>query len=145
MKRLRRGKSTVRGVGWGAETFQESDSENEHPRQRPKDVHPHTIVNATPAGTQSSVVNASTILSAPPESVPRAFEFTDTPSNDTHMTNNDDIYEVDLESVFQEYGFMDPELSAAWDEEHGLKAKRSRTASVSQAITVLIDSLLAVW
>jgi hypothetical protein len=129
-------------VGWGAETFQESDSENEQPRQRPKDVHPHTIVNATPAGTHSSVVNASTILPAPPESVPQAFEFTDTPFNDTHMTNNDDIYEMDLETVFQEYGFMDPELSAAWDEEHGLKAKRARTASVSDATTVLIYSSL---
>jgi hypothetical protein len=28
------------------------------------------------------------------------------------------------------YGIMDPEDSAAWDEEHGLKDKRARTASV---------------
>jgi hypothetical protein len=136
MKRLRRaGKSNVRGAGWGAETFQESDSDDEQPRRRAKDLHPHAIVNATPAGAQSSIVNASTDFAAPPKPAQQSFQFTDTPgSNDTYAAPNYDGSEVDMDAIFQEFGFMDPELSAAWDEDHGLKAKRVRTASVSQSI-----------
>ena len=35
-----------------------------------------------------------------------------------------------LDSIFQDYGSIDPELSAAWDEDHGLKLKpkRAKTA-----------------
>lgn len=134
MKRLRRVKSNVCGAGWAVETFHESDSEDEQPRQRPKDVHPHAIVNVTPAGAHSSVVNASMTAAAPTKPAPRPFHFTDTPSNDTHAATNDPDSEVDMNSIFQEYGFMDPELSAAWDEDHGLKAKRARTASVSKSM-----------
>jgi hypothetical protein len=40
---------------------------------------------------------------------------------------------MDVDSLFQEHNFMDPELSTAWDEEYGLKAKQARTASVSSS------------
>jgi len=133
MKRVRTVKSN-RGAGWAVESFQESDSDGEQPRRRPKDVHPHAIVNATPAGAHSSVLNASTIAAAPTKPALRPFHFTDTVSNDTHEATNDQGSEMDMESIFQEYGLMDPELSAAWDEDHGLKAKRARTASVSQSM-----------
>ena len=52
MKRTRRAaKSSTRGAGWTGESYQESDSEDEQgqqPRERPKDLHPHVIVNAQP-------------------------------------------------------------------------------------------------
>jgi hypothetical protein len=40
-----------------------------------------------------------------------------------------------MDTFFQEYGLMDPELSTAWDEEHGLKPKQIQTASVSKFIS----------
>ena len=45
------------------------------------------------------------------------------------------------DSIFQDYGFIDPELSAAWDEDHGLKPKRAQTAiaSVKQIKTFIVD------
>lgn len=67
----------------------------------------------------------------------KPFHFVDAlPSNDIDATINDNILEMDMDSFFQEYGLMDPELSAAWDEDHGLKAKRAQTASVSQFIAL---------
>jgi hypothetical protein len=44
---------------------------------------------------------------------------------------NEDNSGLTVDSFFEEYGLMDPELSAAWDEDHSLRAKRARTASVS--------------
>jgi len=139
MKRPRRaGKSKARGAGWAAEAFQESDDGdelNQQPRQRPRDLHPHAIVNATPTGAHSSIVNAFT---HPPvtKAAQEAFYFMDTlPSQETHAADHNDSFDVDIDTIFQEYGFMDPELSAAWDEDHGLKAKRTRTASVRKSIT----------
>ena len=141
MKRLRSaGKSNMRGAGWAGKIFQESDSDGEQPRRRTKDLHPHAIVNATPAGAHSSIVNVSTDFAALPKPAPPSFEFTDIPApHDTQTAHNFDSSEVDMESFFQEYGLMDPELSAAWDEDHGLKAKRARTASVSKSIIFLLE------
>ena len=138
MKRSRRpAKSNRRRAGWTGETYQESDSDNgPEPRHRPKDPHPHVIVSATPAGTQSSVVNAFTQPAALPKPT---FEFTDPPpsnDNDAQVLHYEDFENMD--SFFQEYGLMDPELSAAWDEDHGLKSKRTRTASVSKLISLLM-------
>jgi len=45
-----------------------------------------------------------------------------------------------MDSIFQEYGFIDPELSATWDEDHGLKLKRAQAASVKR-INTFIDDL----
>ena len=139
MKRTRRAaKSSTRGAGWTGESYQESDSEDEQgqqPQQCPKDLHPHVIVNATPSGTQSSFVNAFTHLGSQPKPVPKVFEFVDTaPSNDNDGFINASDFEMNMESFFQEYGLMDPELSTAWDEDHGLKAKRAHTASVSKFV-----------
>jgi hypothetical protein len=142
MKRSRRpAKSNPRGAGWTGETYQESDSDDgPEPRQRPKDLHPHVIVSATPAGTQSSVVNAFTHPTALPKPTQKPFQFVDPPpSNDNDTLVNYDDFERNMDSFFQEYGLMDPELSAAWDEDHGLKAKRARTASVSKLIPLLLD------
>lgn len=138
MKRSRRpAKPNRRGAGWTGDTYQESDSDNgPESRHRPKDPHPHVIVSATPAGTQSSVVNAFTHPAALPKPT---FEFVDPPpSNDNDAQVNYEDFEM-LDSFFQEYGLMDPELSAAWDEDHGLKAKRTRTASVSRLMSLLMD------
>ena len=139
MKRLHRAcKSKARGAGWAAEAFQESDGDDElsqQPRQRPRDLHPHAIVNASPTGAHSSIVNAFT-HSLATKAAREAFHFVDAPpSQEAHATENEDDFNVDLNAIFQEYGFMDPELSAAWDEDHGLKAKRTRTASVRKSIT----------
>lgn len=127
------GKSSTRGAGWTAETYQESDSDDgsaQQPRQRPRDLHPHTIVNATPAGTQSSIVNAFADHAGVPKPAPKPFIFVDTPASSRSEFTMDNDFEMTFEAMCQEYGLMDPELSAAWDEEHGLKAKRARTASV---------------
>jgi hypothetical protein len=129
MKR-RAGKLTTRGTGWTAETFQESDDDEMggQPRQRLRDLHPHAMVNATWGTAQSSLVNVGHTLSVPPpKSAQKSFDFLDTPPSKKFRTAD----EIDLDSTFEEYGFMDPELSAAWDEDHDLKAKRARTASVS--------------
>jgi hypothetical protein len=56
------------------------------------------------------------------------------PSDSIDPDINEGILEMSMDSFFQEHGLMDPELSAAWDEDHGLKAKRARTASVSKLI-----------
>jgi len=129
-------KSNRRCAGWTGETYQESDSDNgPEPCHRPKDPHPHVIISATPASTQSSVVNAFTQPAALPKPT---FEFADPPpsnDNDAHI-NYEDFENMD--SFFQEYGLMDPELSAAWDEDHGLKSKRARTASVSKLTSLLM-------
>jgi len=139
MKRSRRaGRSRARGAGWAAEIFQASDSDEELDRQhrpRPKELHPHAIVNATPAGAQSAVVNA---IAHPQETLPKTvqqpFHFVDTlSSNNFHTTINDEGSAMDVDSFFEEYSLMDPELSAAWDEDHGLRAKRARTASVRKS------------
>jgi len=138
MKRLRRaGRSKARGTGWAVETFQESDSEEQlgqPSRQRPRELHPHAIVNATPEGAESAIVNAA---AHPQETLPKtgqmSFQFVDTmPSSDFLTTANSDRSKTAMDSLFEEFGLMDPELSAAWDEDHGLGAKRTRTASVSQ-------------
>ena len=140
MKRSRRPvKSNTRGAGWSVETYQESDSDDgvgQQPRQRVKDLHPHAIVTATPSGTQSSVINAFTQLGPLPKPVQKSFQFVDVPPSDSIDADiNEGILEMSMDSFFQEHGLMDPELSAAWDEDHGLKAKRARTASVSKLIT----------
>jgi len=139
MKRSRRPvKSNTRGAGWSVETYQESDSDDglgQQPRQRVKDLHPHAIVTATPSGTQSSVVNAFTQPGPLPKAAQKSFQFVDAlPSDSIDADINEGILEMNMDSFFQEYGLMDPELSAAWDEEHGLKPKRARTASVSKLI-----------
>lgn len=144
MKRSRHlGKSSTRraglGAGWTGETYQESDSDDglgQKPRQRPRDLHPHTIVNATPAGTQSTIVNAFADSSNIPKPAPKPFLFVDTPASDTNDFAFDHDFEMNLEAMFQEYGLMDPELSVAWDEDHGLKSKRARTASVRESASI---------
>jgi hypothetical protein len=136
MKRARCiGKSSTRGAGWTAETYEESDSDDgsvQQPRQRPRDLHPHTIVNATPAGTHSSIVNAFTDHTDIAKPASKPFLFVDTPPSSSRDFAIDEDFEMSFEAMCQEYGLMDPELSAAWDEEHGLKAKRARTASVRE-------------
>jgi hypothetical protein len=132
-------KSKAHGDGWVIETFQESDEDDELPlgwqaQQRPRDLHPHAITVATPASTHSSIVNAFT----PPQSAlplrpaHKPFNFMDaTPSDNNFQAANENAgFAMDIDTIFDEYDFMDPELSAAWDEGHGLKAKRARTASV---------------
>jgi hypothetical protein len=145
MKRSRNaGKSKARGTGWTAETFQESDSEEQlgqPSRQHPKELHPHAIVNATPAGAQSAIVNA---VAHPQRSLPtsvlKPFQLVDTPLSKSFLTTtHDDGSELNMDSIFESYGLMDPELSAAWDEDHGLKAKRARTASVRKLKPFLLD------
>ena len=146
MKRLRRaGNSSARGVGWAAETYKASDDDDElaqQPKQRLKDLHPHAIISATPAGSHTSIVNAFTHTQAQtqPKPTQKAFHFVDTPPpNSCHDAQNDDSFEMDIDSIFQEYNLMDPELSASWDEDHGLKAKRARTASVSKSTLFLLN------
>jgi hypothetical protein len=77
MKRLQHpGKSNACGTGWSAETYQESDSDDglgQQPQQCVKDLHPHAIVNATPSGTQSSVINAFTHPAPLPKAVQKLF------------------------------------------------------------------------
>ena len=107
------------------------------------DLHPHAIVNATPASTQSSIVNAFT---HPQTGIPQpaqkpGFHFAET---NISSTSNDDGLDIDINSFFQEHNFMDPELSVAWDEEYGLKAKRARTASVSSSMLCL-DLLIMIF
>ena len=147
MKRSRHlGKSSTRGAGlgtgWTGETYQESDSDDglgQKNRQRPRDLHPHTIVNATPSGTQSTIVNAFANSSNIPKPALKPFLFVDTPTSDGNDFAIDHDFEMNLEAMFQEYGLMDPELSTAWDEDHGLKAKRARTASVRKSSIFLIQ------
>lgn len=108
-----------------------------------KDLHPHAIVNATPSGTQSSVVNAFTQPKPLPKAAPKSFQFVDAPApHELDADLNENILEMSMDSFFREHGFMDPELSAAWDEDHGLKAKRARTASVSEFVSPLLDFVL---
>ena len=145
MKRLRTaGKSSACGVGWAAETYQASDDDDElaqQPKQHLKDLHPHAIISATPAGSYTSIVNTFAHTQATqPKSTQKAFHFVDTPPpNPFHAARNDDSFEMDIDSIFQEYNLMDPELSASWDEDHGLKAKRARTASVSESTLFLLN------
>jgi hypothetical protein len=147
MKRLRRaGNSSTHGVGWATETYQESDDDDtlgQHPKQRLKDLHLHAIVSATPASSHTSIVNAFThTQDTQPKSSQKTFHFVDTPlPNPFHAAQNDDSFEMDIDSIFQEYNLMDPELSASWDEDHGLKAKWTRTASVSESILFLLNLL----
>ena len=150
MKRPRKtGASKGYGAGWTTESFQESDDDelSQQPRQRPRDLHPHAIVNATPASTQSSIVNAFT---HPQTGIPQpahkpSFHFVETPVSQTiNSTSNNDGLDIDINSFFQEHDFMDPELSAAWDEEYGLKTKRARTASVSGS-TLYLDLLVMIF
>jgi hypothetical protein len=137
MKRSRRAGRSTRGAGWAGEIFQASDSDedlDQQHRPRPKELHPHAIVNATPAGAHSAVVNAIAHQATLPKTVQQPFHFVDTlSSNNFYTTINDKGSAMDVESFFEEYGLMDPELSAAWDEDHGLRAKRARTASVRKS------------
>ena len=137
MKRRRTGKSNARGFGWAAETFQEGDDDDElgrRPPQQPKDLHPHAIVNATPESSQLSIVNSFTHAQPIPafKLTPKPFEFLDTTPSNLADTNSGSA--LDLDSILEEYNLMDPELSAAWDDDHGLKSKRARTASVSKSM-----------
>lgn len=77
-------------------------------------------------------------LPDPTKPVPWAFQFSDTLSNDSHTQNIDNTLEMDMESNFQEYGLLDPELTV-WDEDHGLKVKRAWTASVSKTLHFIFD------
>ena len=126
-------------AGWSVKTYQESDSNDrlgQQPQQHVKDLHPHAIVTATPSETQSSVINTFTQLGPLPKAVQKSFQFVDAPLSDSIDADiNEGILEMSLDFFFQEYGLMDPELSATWDEDHGLKAKRAWTASVSQFIS----------
>lgn len=75
--------------------------------------------------------NASTGFAVPAKPAQQPFQFTDIPrSNETHTAPNGESSELDVDSIFQEYEFIDPELGAAWDEDHGLKLKRAQAASV---------------
>ena len=100
MKRLcSAGKSNMHGAGWAGEIFQESDSDGEQPRRHTKDLYPHAIINATPAGAHSSIVNVSTDFAALPKPVLPSFEFTDIPApHDTQTAHNFDS--SDMESFF---------------------------------------------
>jgi hypothetical protein len=148
MKRLRRaGNSSARGAGWAAETYQESnddDGPGQQPKQRLKELHPHAIVSATPAGSHTSIVNAFTHTQATqPQPSQKAFHFVDTPQpTPFRVARDDDNFEMDIDSIFQEFNLMDPELSASWDEDHGLKAKRARTASVSESMSFFLNLLI---
>ena len=96
----------------------------------------HIIVSATPASTQSSVVNAFTQPAALPKPT---FEFADPPpsnDNDAQVLHYKDFKNMD--SFFQEYGLMNPKLSATWDEDHSLKSKHAQTTSVSKLISLLM-------
>jgi hypothetical protein len=44
-----------------------------------------------------------------------------------------------MDSIFQEYGLIDPELSAAWDKNHSLKPKQAQAASVKRINTFIAD------
>jgi hypothetical protein len=140
-RRGRPGNSSARGAGWAAETYHESDDDDapgQKPKQRLKDLHPHAIVSASPAGSHTSIVNAFTHTQATqPQPSQKSFHFVDTP-----LPSNDDNFEMDIDSIFQEFDLMDPELSASWDDDHGLKAKRTRTASVSESIPFLLNLLI---
>jgi len=148
MKRPRRaGRSNAHGAGWVAEMFQESDSEEQlgqPSRQRLKELHPHAIVNATPEGAESAIVNAAAHpQEALPKTVQKSFQFMDTlPPNDFFTTTNGDRSEMAMDSLFEEFGLMDPGLSAAWDEDHDLRAKRARTASIRKMEPFFLDSFV---
>ena len=60
-------------------------------------------------------------------------------SKDFQAADENVGFAMDIDSMFEEYNLMDPELSAAWDEDHGLKAKRARTASVSESTLFLLN------
>jgi hypothetical protein len=130
-------KSTARGTGWVVETFQESDEDDELDRQaqqRPRDLHPHAIATATSTSTRSSIFNAFTPPQSalPPILAQSSFNFMDTtPSNDFQAADENVGFAMDIDTMFEEYNLMDPELSAAWDDNHGLRAKQTRTVSVS--------------
>jgi len=139
------GKSKARGAGWAVEAFQASDDDDDlgqQPQQRPKDLHSHAIVNATPASTHSSIVNAFT-HSQPtllPKTAHKPCNLLNTPPfQQTQAADSDGVFDMDIDSIFQEHNLMDPEISDAWDEDHGLKAKRARTSSVSKPIYTLLD------
>ena len=141
MKRpCRAGTLRGRGAGWAAETFQESDDDNDElgqqPQQCPKDLHSHAIVNATPASTQSSIVNAFT--HSQPQPAQKPLHFVETPvSHNIHAISSDVGSDMDIDSFIQENNLMDPDLSTAWDDDHGLRAKRACTALVSKSMRFL--------
>ena len=116
-------KEKTRQQGWHAETYCEPDPDG----QLEEDAHHHTRATFSASGGRSST---STLLSQgsskPPQPLPST---TFTASTNIH---EDDGYFLARDSLdWTRYGIMDPEDSAAWDEEHGLKDKRARTASVS--------------
>jgi hypothetical protein len=116
-------KKKTRRQGWHAETYCEPDPDD----QPEEDAHHHTRATFSTSGGRSST---STLLSQgsskPPQPLPST---TFTASTDIH--ENDGYFLAGDSLDWTRYGIMDPEDSAAWDEEHGLKDKRARTASVS--------------
>ena len=87
---------------------------------------------------EEEALNASTDFVVPARPAQQPFQFTDIPgSNGIHTAPNGESSALDMDLIFQEYGFIDPELGTAWDEDHGLKPKRARTASVKQIKTFI--------
>jgi hypothetical protein len=90
-----------------------------------EDAHHHTRATFSTSGGRASTSTLFSQGSQPRQPLPST---TFTAGTDVH---ENDGYFLSGDSLdWMRYGIMDPEYSAAWDEEHGLKDKRARTASV---------------
>jgi hypothetical protein len=114
-------KAKTRRQGWHAETYCEPD-----PDDKPEeDAHHHTHATFSSSGGRTSTSTLFSQGSQPYQPLPSTTftESTDARENDGYYLSGDSL-------DWMRYGIMDPAESAAWDEEHGLKDKRARTASV---------------
>jgi hypothetical protein len=118
---LRKRKTQRRG--WHAETYNEPDSGDD----LEEETHHHTRATFSTSGSHASTSTLFMQGSQPRQPLPSATTFLD--SNPSIEASEG--YFLSGDSLdWERYGIMDPEESAAWDEEHGLKEKRARTASV---------------
>jgi len=117
---LRKRKTQRRG--WHAETYHEPDSDD----NLEEEAHHHTRATFSTSGSHAST---STLFMQ--GSQPRQPPSTTTFSDSTPSIEESESYFLSGDSLdWARYGIMDPEESTAWGEEHGLKERRARTASV---------------
>ena len=120
---LRKRKTQRRG--WHAEMYHEPDSDD----NLEEEAHHHTRATFSTSGSHAST---STLFMQEQGSQP----FQPLLSTTTFLDSNPSIEESDGYFLsgdsldWARYGIMDPEESTAWAEEHGLKERRARTASV---------------
>jgi len=119
--------------GWHAESYHEPDSDD----NLEEEAHHHTRATFSTSGSHASTSTLFTPASQLHVPLPPKATFTDAnpdiEENGGYFLSGDSL-------DWARYGIMDPEESAAWDEEHGLKDKRARTASV-WFLYILIPSI----